>query len=135
MDEADGRLVPQLVEAIRAHKPLPIHGTGKQTRSMTYVDDAIELMRIVMASEQRVLQPINIGNDDERSVEEIARTLARVAEIPFEAEYLPAREQDPQRRCPDLRLARRLGWAPSTSLEDGLRETFRWFCEDRLAYA
>ncbi|MBD5654026.1 MAG: NAD-dependent epimerase/dehydratase family protein, partial [Candidatus Eremiobacteraeota bacterium] len=43
MDEADGRLIPQLVDAILAKKPLPIHGTGLQTRSMTYVDDAIAL--------------------------------------------------------------------------------------------
>jgi UDP-glucuronate decarboxylase len=135
MDEADGRLIPQLVDAIRARRPLPIHGTGKQTRSMTYVDDAIELLRIVMERPQTILQPINVGNDDERSVEEIARLLARVAGIAFEAQYLPGREQDPQRRCPDLTLARTLGWAPSTPLEEGLRATYRWFCEDRLAYA
>jgi nucleoside-diphosphate-sugar epimerase len=136
MDEADGRLIPQLVDAIRAGKPLPIHGTGLQTRSMTYVDDAISLLRIVMSLPQSTtLQPVNIGNDDERSVEEIARVLASVAGVAFEVEYLPAREQDPQRRCPDLTVARGLGWAPSTSLEDGLRETYRWFCEDRLAYA
>jgi UDP-glucuronate decarboxylase len=135
MSEADGRLIPQLVDAIRKNQPFPIHGTGKQTRSMTYVTDAISLARIVMERMQLTLQPVNVGNDDERSVEDIARTLANVASVEYEAEYLPAREQDPQRRCPDLTVARRLGWSPSTSLEDGLRETYRWFCEDRLAYA
>jgi nucleoside-diphosphate-sugar epimerase len=135
MGEADGRLVPQLVDAIRRKQPLPIHGTGLQTRSMTYVADAIELARMVMDQTFATLQPVNVGNDDERSVEEIARTLARIAGVEFTPAYLPAREQDPQRRRPDLTVARRLGWAPSTSLEDGLRETYRWFREDRLAYA
>jgi nucleoside-diphosphate-sugar epimerase len=135
MSEADGRLIPALVDAIAKKQPFPIHGTGLQTRSMTYVADAIALARIVMERMQETLQPVNVGNDDERSVEDIARALAEVAGIPFEAEYLPAREQDPQRRRPDLTVARGLGWAPTTSLEAGLRETYRWFCEDRLAYA
>jgi UDP-glucuronate decarboxylase len=135
MGEADGRLIPQLVDAIRKKQPLPIHGTGKQTRSMTYVSDAIELTKLVMEQPQVTLQPINVGNDDERSVEDIARALALAAGIEFNPVYLPGREQDPQRRCPDLTLARRIGWAPSTSLEAGLRETYRWFCEDRLAFA
>jgi nucleoside-diphosphate-sugar epimerase len=135
MDQADGRLIPELIDAVQSGRPMPIHGTGKQTRSMTYVDDAIELLRLVMEVPQVKLQPINIGNDDERSVEDIARALARVAGVEFRAEYLPGREQDPQRRKPDLTLARSYGWAPTTSLEQGLRATYRWFKEVRLRFA
>jgi len=93
-------------------KPMPIQGTGKQTRSMTFVDDAIELLRMVMERPQSSLQPINIGNDDERSVEDIARTLAAVTSTEFNPAYESAREGDPQRRKPDLTLARGYGWAP-----------------------
>jgi nucleoside-diphosphate-sugar epimerase len=135
MEAGDGRLIPALVEAISAGKPLPIQGTGKQTRSMTYVADAIELLRLVMERPQVKLQPINIGNDDERSVEDIARALAEVAGVEFNPAYEAGREGDPQRRKPDLTLARTYGWTPSTPLEDGLRITWRWFTEDRLAFA
>lgn len=135
MERGDGRLIPALIEAIQTGAPLPIQGTGKQTRSMTYVDDAIELLRLVMERPQAALQPINIGNDEERSVEEIARTLAAVAGIPFDPVYVPARPSDPQRRKPDLTLAREYGWQPLTSLEEGLRTTWQWFSEDRLAFA
>jgi nucleoside-diphosphate-sugar epimerase len=135
MSEADGRLIPELLGAAHGGRPLPIHGTGKQTRSMTYVDDAIALLRLVMETAQERLQPVNIGNDDERSVEEIARAVARAAGIEFNATYLPARVADPQQRKPDLTIARTYAWAPSTSLEEGLGVTYRWFSEERLAFA
>ena len=134
MQTGDGRLVPAIVEAILQREPLPIQGTGRQTRSMTFVDDALDLLLLVAATPSEGLQPVNIGNDDERSVEDIARVLARVAEVPFEARYETARPGDPQRRRPDLTVARRLGWQPQTDLEDGLRTTFRWFAADRLAF-
>ncbi|GAC1420885.1 MAG: SDR family oxidoreductase [Candidatus Velthaea sp.] len=135
MDMHDGRLVPALVEAVIEGRPLPIQGTGAQTRSMTFVTDAIELILLVMHSEQPVLQPINVGNDDERSVLEIAQALATVANVPFDVDFVAAREGDPQRRKPDLALARQLGWSPTTSLEDGLRATMSWFTKERLSFA
>jgi nucleoside-diphosphate-sugar epimerase len=135
MERGDGRLIPALIEALQNGNPLPIQGTGKQTRSMTFVDDAIALLRIVMERPQSTLQPVNIGNDDERSIEEIARALAAVAGVAFDPVYLSAREGDPQRRKPDLTIASTYGWRPSTSLEDGLRVTWQWFSEDRLAFA
>jgi nucleoside-diphosphate-sugar epimerase len=135
MDLQDGRLVPALLEAMGREAKLPIQGTGKQTRSLTYIDDAIELLRLVMERPFDTLQPVNIGNDEERSVEEIARLLAEIAGIAYDPEFVPAREGDPQRRKPDLTLARSLGWAPTTSLHVGLTATYRWFKDARLTYA
>jgi nucleoside-diphosphate-sugar epimerase len=134
MASQDGRLIPALLEAVVDGRPLPIQGTGFQTRSMTYIDDAIALLLRVMNAEQPKLQPINIGNDDERSVLDIARAMAEVAGRPFEIEYTSAREGDPQRRKPDLTLARAMGWKPTTSLEEGLARTLAWFKEKHVAY-
>ncbi len=127
MADGDGRLVPELVGALLAGRPMPIQGTGKQTRSMTYIEDAVELLLKVVAAPLTGLDPINVGNDDERSVEDIARALASVVGVPYDAEHVAAREGDPQRRRPDLTRARGLGWAPTTSLEQGLRTTYDWF--------
>jgi nucleoside-diphosphate-sugar epimerase len=135
MESGDGRLVPELIGAVIAGRKLPIQGTGAQTRSMTYIDDAIDLFLKVVAAELTGLEPVNIGNDDERSVEAIARTLARVVGVSYEPEFLPARDGDPQRRRPDLTRARSLGWAPSTPLEVGLRKTYDWFAAKHLAHA
>jgi nucleoside-diphosphate-sugar epimerase len=127
MSAADGRLIPALLASADAGGPLPIHGTGLQTRSMTYVADAIELLQIVMRSPQLSLEPVNIGNDDERTILEIAEAFAQAAGVPFEVEFLPARPSDPQRRKPELTRARSFGWSPATPLEAGLRETVEWF--------
>jgi UDP-glucuronate decarboxylase len=130
MQGGDGRLIPALLEAIAAGARLPIQGTGKQTRSMTFVADAIELLLIVAERPQTELQPINIGSDDERSVLEIAKSLARVLRLEFDPEFRAGRAGDPQRRRPDLRRARALGWQPATSLEEGLRITYDWFSKE-----
>ena len=90
------------------------------------------LLRLLIDLPLSGLEPVNVGNDDERSVEEIARAFARIAGVAYEPEFLPAREGDPQRRRPDLTRARSLGWSPTTPLEAGLRITFDWFAGQRV---
>jgi nucleoside-diphosphate-sugar epimerase len=135
MELGDGRLVPALLQAAIDGRPLPVHGTGKQTRSMTYVDDIITGMLLVTRTQHEDVMPVNLGTEDERTVEEIARTFARVVDVPFEPEFLPARPEDPQRRRPVISRARALGWEPATSLEEGLRATHLWFTTEALEYA
>jgi len=126
MSAADGRLIPALAEAAADRRAFPIHGTGLQTRSMTYIDDAVRLVLLVMEQPQTRLQPVNVGNDEERTIIEIARAFARVAGVPYEAEHVAPRPGDPQRRKPDLTIARSLGWQPKVSLDDGQQTTIAW---------
>ncbi len=135
MDDQDGRLIPAMLEAVATGKPFPIHGMGRQTRSMTYIEDAVGGLLHLATTPHMVLRPMNVGNDDERSVEEIARTVAAVAGVPFVADYLDPRPQDPQRRRPDLAFARSVGWSPTTGLTDGLRTTLDWYRVQRHAFA
>ena len=135
MDLEDGRLIPALLAAIRDRRPMPVHGTGEQTRSMTYVDDLIEGIRIVADAPFRDTRPINLGSEEEYRVVEIARELAAVAGISLVLEALDARPEDPQRRRPDLTNARELGWSPMTTLREGLTQTYAWFIRDALQYA
>ncbi len=126
MSPSDGRLIAALADSAAAGKPFPIHGTGLQTRSMTYIADAVRLLRLVADTPQPLLEPVNIGSDEERTVLEIAEVFARTAGVPFVCEHMTARPGDPQRRRPDISRARQLGYSPSTALEDGLRETLAW---------
>jgi nucleoside-diphosphate-sugar epimerase len=135
MELGDGRLIPTLLQAAMQHLRLPIQGSGLQTRSMTYVDDIVDGLLLVAREQQNDVVPVNLGSEDERSVEEIAKTVARIAGAPYDPEFVPARPEDPQRRRPSIERARRLGWKPSTSLEDGLRATHRWFTTEALSYA
>lgn len=133
MQIGDGRLIPSALDALAAGAPFPVQGTGKQTRSMTYVDDAIEALLLISNHHDLRLKPFNIGNDDERTVREILEALAIAADIPFDHRFTAARSGDPQRRKPDLTFARQSGWAPTTSLEEGLRKTLTWFNASRFA--
>jgi dTDP-glucose 4,6-dehydratase len=134
MQAADGRLIPALIAATLEGRPLPIQGFGRQTRSMTYVDDAIALLLTVAERPRGDLQPVNIGSDEELTVEEIARSVAQVAGVPYRIEYVPERPDDPQRRRPDLTIAFRYGWRPVTTLIEGIQRTYEWFALHRAAY-
>jgi nucleoside-diphosphate-sugar epimerase len=134
MSNADGRLIAALSDAVMANLPLPIHGDGRQTRSMTFVDDAIRLLMIVASAPQSELAPVNIGSDEERTVLDIAETFARLAGVRFAVKHLEPRPGDPRRRRPDLTKARSMGYAPRTTLDDGLATTIAWLRNSAGAY-
>jgi nucleoside-diphosphate-sugar epimerase len=134
MDFADGRLVPALLAAATAGEPLPIHGNGLQTRSMTYVDDVIDGLMTV-ATSPAAGAPVNLGSEEEHTVLEIAHEVAAAVGAAYDVAHLPARLEDPHRRRPDITQARQLGWSPSTPLREGLRRTYAWYHAYGLQYA
>src|SRR5947208_1954365 len=118
----DGRAIPAFLQQALTDKPLTVFGDGSQTRSFCYVDDLIR--GLVALAESGVHEPVNIGNPDEMSLLEMARTCVEMtdsrSEVVFEA--LPV--DDPQVRQPDITRARDLlGWEPKVDLRDGLRVT------------
>jgi nucleoside-diphosphate-sugar epimerase len=127
MDVGDGRLIPALLGAAAAARPLPVHGDGTQTRSLTYVDDLVAGLIRVLRVPMPDFTPVNLGAEDERSVLEIARLVAAIAGVPFEIEAQPGRPEDPRRRKPAIEVARALGWSPAVPLEAGLRQTYDWY--------
>ncbi len=133
MEIGDGRLIPALVGAAIRGEPLPVHGDGQQTRSLTYVDDAIAATLLVAESPNTILQPVNIGNDDERSVLDIASAVALAFRVDLITHQLPSRPQDPQRRRPDTTRAASLNWCSQTPLTVGLAATLAWFQDASLS--
>ncbi len=118
----DGRAIPTFLRQALGNRPITVFGNGSQTRSFCYVSDLIGGM--IALAESGYHDPVNIGNPDEFTLLELAKTVLEVAgsdsEIVFEA--LPV--DDPKQRRPDIGLARDLlGWAPEVGLREGLRST------------
>lgn len=134
MDLGDGRVIPAFLSALRAGNPLPIHGDGKQTRSLTYVDDLVSGIVALAAHPCLEAMPVNLGSEEERTIVELARELCEIAGAEFRVEFLPARLEDPQRRRPDISLAKRIGWEPRVSLREGLAKTWAWAEKNALVF-
>ena len=128
MHPDDGRVVSNFIVQALTNRDLSIYGDGSQTRSFCFVDDLIEGVRRLMDSPEQVTGPVNIGNPDEITIRELARTVIDLAGSRSGIAHLPAPEDDPARRCPDISLAREtLGWEPKVTLADGLVATIEYF--------
>jgi dTDP-glucose 4,6-dehydratase len=118
----DGRAIPTFLRQALQDRPITVFGDGAQTRSFCYVED--EIRGLIALAESGFHNPVNIGNPDEFTLLELAKTVIDVtgsrSEIVFEA--LPT--DDPQVRQPDIALAKEiLGWEPKIDLREGLRRT------------
>jgi hypothetical protein len=127
----DGRAIPTFLRQALQDRPITVFGDGSQTRSFCYVDDLIR--GIIALSEAGYHNPVNIGNPNEFTLLELAKTVLEVtgskSEIVFEA--LPV--DDPQVRQPDISLAREiLGWEPTVDLREGLKLTIEQSGRDGL---
>jgi len=131
MNPEDGRSVPNFITQSLQNQPITIYGDGKQTRSYCYVSDMVAgLITVMFAPPHTRGMTFNVGNPDERHIEDFARIIRELCGSEAPTEYLPALQDDPSRRCPDItRIRTTLGWEPKVSLEDGLRETIKWFRE------
>lgn len=122
----DGRVVSNFVTQALQGRPLTVYGDGSQTRSLCYVDDEVTGLLALLACDYT--GPVNIGNDDERTVREIATLVIELTGSRSDIAYAPLPADDPTQRRPDLTLARReLNWSPVTPVRDGLISTIEWF--------
>jgi dTDP-glucose 4,6-dehydratase len=122
----DGRAIPTFIcQALRG-EPLTITGDGSQTRSLCYVDDLVEgLVRILQSDHPG---PVNLGNPHEVTMHELAQWINKLTGADSPLTMIPRPQDDPERRRPDISLARELlDWQPMTPVENGLRETIACF--------
>jgi len=126
----DGRVVSNFILSALRSEPLVLHGTGEQTRSFCYVDDLVGGLIKLMASPPSLADPVNLGMPRERTIRELAERVLRLTGASAPLVEGPRPPGDPQRRCPDISLARRaLGWSPAISLDEGLGRTIRYYEE------
>jgi UDP-glucuronate decarboxylase len=124
----DGRVVSNFICQALAGEPLTIYGDGTQTRSFCYIDDLVEGLIRMMESESGITGPVNLGNPDEFTVEELAEKVLEMTGSNSPLIYKPLPQDDPEQRRPDINLAKALlGWTPKTSLDKGLAKTIIYF--------
>lgn len=128
-EKAPAAMCRKVAEAKRdGRREIEVWGDGQARRSYLYVDDCVEgLIRLAATDET---EPINLGSDRSVSVDELALLVADLADWPpdegIALKHVPGPEGVRGRNADISRLRSVLGWEPQVSLEDGLRETYRW---------
>ncbi len=122
----DGRAVPAFMSQALLNQDVTVFGDGSQTRSFCYISDLVDgLIRLMLSKEN---DPINIGNPQEMTIEQIARQIIAMTGSTSKIIYQPLPMDDPKVRQPDITRARTLlGWEPKVSLEEGLGRTIDYF--------
>ena len=122
----DGRAVPAFMSQALLNQDVTVFGDGSQTRSFCYISDLVDgLIRLMHSKEN---DPINIGNPQEMTIEQIARQIIAMTGSTSKIIYKPLPMDDPKVRQPDITRARTLlGWEPKVSLEEGLGRTIDYF--------
>lgn len=124
MARDDGRVVSNFIYQALEGKPITLYGDGQQTRSFCYVDDMVAGLIALMNSEDGVTGPINLGNPDEFTMEELAELVLELTGAEVSLAYKPLPQDDPKQRQPDIALAKKiLGWEPKIKLRNGLDRT------------
>lgn len=126
----DGRVVSNfLVQAIRG-EDITMYGDGKQTRSFCYVDDLVNGIH-QFAMTEGATGPINLGNDGEFTMLELAEIVLKKTGSKSKIVFKPLPADDPKVRRPDLSHTKAVikGWSPQVKLEDGIERSIPYFRE------
>ncbi len=101
-----------------------MYGDGTQTRSFCYVDDLVRGMMAMMATDDAMTGPINLGNPGEFSMLELAQAVIELTGAKSQVRFLPLPQDDPRQRQPDITKAReQLSWGVTIELREGLVKT------------
>ena len=124
----DGRVVSNFIMQALKGEDITIYGDGMQTRSFQYVDDLVEGMVRMMATEN-FTGPVNLGNPGEFTMIELAEIILKMTNSKSKIVFKPLPSDDPKQRKPDISLAKEKlnGWEPTIRLEEGLVETIKYF--------
>jgi len=125
-----GRVIPRFIEQALSNNPITIFGDGSQTRSFCYVTDQVEgLLKLAFLDEAKG-EVVNIGNDKEMTILELARLVKELTKSDSEIVFDKLPKDDPPRRKPDITKAKRiLNWEPKVEFEEGLLKMVKWFEE------
>jgi len=128
MNNDDGRVVSNFIVQALQGKPITVYGSGSQTRSFCYVDDMVSGIMSMMASEDEIVGPINLGNPGEFTMMDLANKVLEMTGSSSTILQMPLPQDDPKQRRPDISVAKsQLNWVPTINLEEGLVKTINYF--------
>ena len=128
MHPNDGRVVSNFIIQALTNKNITIYGDGKQTRSFCFVDDLIDAICLIMNTDDDFTGPINIGNSDEFTIQEIAEKIVDLTNSSSQIVFKKLPEDDPRQRKPDISVAKeKINWQPEICLTNGLKQTIKYF--------
>jgi UDP-glucuronate decarboxylase len=128
MHPFDGRVISNFIRQALSGDPITIFGDGSQTRSFCYRDDLVEGMIRMMNGPDDFVGPVNLGNQGEYTIADLAQEVIKLAGSDSKVVQRPLPADDPTRRRPDISLAKsKLGWEPRVPLAEGLQKTIDWF--------
>lgn len=126
MRHRDGRAIPEFISHALNNEPIPVFGDGKQTRSFCYIDDLVRGIEKLLFSPLH--EPVNLGNPNEMTVLDLAKTIIEMTGSKSEIHFKPLPVDDPKIRQPDIaRAGKELGWKPLIPLREGLKKTIEYF--------
>lgn len=129
MDPADGRVVSNMIMQALNGDNITLYGDGKQTRSFCYIDDLVEGIVRMMASEDEFIGPVNLGNPEEFTIRGLADMIVEMLHAKSDIIHMELPIDDPVQRKPDISLAQEKlnGWRPKIPLKEGLLYTIEYF--------
>ena len=128
----DGRVVSNFIVQALKGEDITVYGDGTQTRSFCYVSDTVDAMIRLMATDDSVIGPINIGNPNEFTMLELAEKVIKFTKTSSKIVYKDLPGDDPKQRRPDITQAKQLlGWEPTFDIDEGIKRTIRYF-EDSM---
>jgi nucleoside-diphosphate-sugar epimerase len=129
-EKAPAAICRKVIEAIMFDRnEIEIWGDGEQTRSFTYIDDCLEGTLRIARSDVR--EPLNVGSDELVTINQLVDLIEGIAGIRLKRRYnLDAPKGVRGRNSDNTQIRSRLGWAPSTSLAEGLRATYDWIFQE-----
>jgi UDP-glucuronate decarboxylase len=128
MHPHDGRVVSNFIMQALQGKQITLYGDGLQTRSFCYVDDLVDGLMRMMATNSGVTGPINLGNPSEFTMRQLAETVKQLTGSKSKIVHKPLPEDDPKHRKPNIAAAKKhLEWNPTVELAEGLGKTIAYF--------
>jgi len=130
-------VIPNFVRQALAGEPITVFGDGKQSRAFTHVSDVVDALLKLVIEPKAIGQVINIGNEQEISIEQLALRVRELSGSKSIVKYIPYEEayesgfEDMPRRVPDLtRAVGLIGYAPRHSLDDILTQVID-YCRNK----
>jgi UDP-glucuronate decarboxylase len=120
-NQSNDFVIPRFVKLALKNQPIPIYGKGDQTRSFCFIDDNIDTCVKTLENDLHINDVLNIGNDEEISILEVAKKVINITHSDSEIIHLPAlKEGDMKRRCPDLTKMKAVLDRDLVTLDQGL---------------